>query len=101
MSIDVVNGYVCQTCSDVSLAKKGIDPSDAKSDPSSPNYDPASTKAATERKSERASAVTFGGQLSGLNGATTVTDPTAQPSTTKLGQPERTYQAGAISNVYA
>ena len=62
MPVQMVNGYPCKDCTDVSNAKKHIDPRhpkdgpygvNAKTDPSSPAYD-------------RDTAVTFGGVLSSL-----------------------------------
>ena len=41
MSIEMVNGYLCRNCTDVDLAKRGVDPSKPKSDPLNPGYDPA------------------------------------------------------------
>jgi hypothetical protein len=45
MSLEVINGYVCQSCADVALAKRGVDPAHPKDDPKSPGYDPATAKA--------------------------------------------------------
>ncbi|HWA61645.1 MAG TPA: hypothetical protein VG939_09730 [Caulobacteraceae bacterium] len=45
MSMEIVNGYVCRNCSDVELAKRGVDPAKPKDDPRSPAYDPAQAKA--------------------------------------------------------
>ena len=62
MSVQMVNGYPCRDCTDVSNAKKHIDPNhpkdgpygvNAKNDPTNPAYD-------------RDTAVTFGGGLSSL-----------------------------------
>jgi hypothetical protein len=67
-SIQVVNGYVCQSCSDVALAKKGVNPSHPQDDPSSPNYNAASAKADKAKEAGVVTAsVVFGGSLSGLN----------------------------------
>lgn len=33
MSMEIVNGYVCRNCSDVELAKKGVDPAHPKDGP--------------------------------------------------------------------
>jgi hypothetical protein len=63
-----VNGFSCRNCTDVDYAKKHIDPQhpksgpygiDAKDDPTLRN-NPAA---------QRSAAVSFGGSLSGLNGA--------------------------------
>ena len=45
MSMEIVNGYVCRNCTDVELAKRGVDPAKPKDDPKSPAYDPAQAKA--------------------------------------------------------
>ena len=51
MSMEIVNGYVCRNCSDVELAKKGVDP--------------ASPDEATKvQEARRGPAVTYGGNLS-------------------------------------
>jgi hypothetical protein len=51
--MQVVNGYVCQNCTDVANAKMGVDPAHPKDPPKSAESTPA----------ERGPAVTFGGQL--------------------------------------
>ena len=61
--MQVVNGYVCQTCSDVSLAQKGIDPAHPEDNPKSPKYDP---QAGTTRNDP---AVRLSGALTGVEGA--------------------------------
>ena len=45
MSMEIVNGYVCRNCTDVELAKRGVDPAHPKDDPKNPAYDPAKAKA--------------------------------------------------------
>ena len=55
MSMEIVNGYVCRNCSDVSLAKRNIDPAR----PHDPPGEPA-------RPADRGPAVTFSGVLQGL-----------------------------------
>lgn len=65
--MQVVNGYLCQTCSDVSLAQKGIDPAHPEDNPQSPKYDP---QAAASRRDP---AVRFGGALAGLDAASNTT----------------------------
>jgi hypothetical protein len=45
MSMEIINGYVCRNCTDVELAKRGVDPAKPKDDPKSPSYDPAQAKA--------------------------------------------------------
>ncbi len=62
--MQVVNGFVCQTCSDVSLAHQDIDPARAPQDnPKSPKYDP---QAGTTRNDP---AVRLSGALTGVEGA--------------------------------
>jgi hypothetical protein len=53
MSLEVVNGYVCHSCADVSLAKKGVDPARPKDGPEA--------APAADAPPERAPAVTLGG----------------------------------------
>lgn len=67
--MEVVNGYVCKTCTDVANAKKGVDPAHPKDGPNgvykadrAEARDQAS-KAATAPGAERGPAVTFGGGL--------------------------------------
>jgi len=55
-----VNGYQCRNCTDVDLAKKHIDPAHPKSGPY--NVDAPSDPSRVLQK-----AVSFGGQLTGLN----------------------------------
>ncbi|HEY3812231.1 MAG TPA: hypothetical protein VGL66_03320 [Caulobacteraceae bacterium] len=61
--MQVVNGYICQSCSDVSLAHQGIDPAHPEDNPKSPKYD---AQAAATRNDP---AVRFGGALAGVEGA--------------------------------
>jgi hypothetical protein len=68
MSMEIVNGYVCQSCSDVALAKKGVNPAHPKDDPSNPGYDPKTAQADKAKASGVVTpAVVFGGALAGLN----------------------------------
>jgi hypothetical protein len=67
-SFQIVNGYVCFDCSDVALAKKGENPAHP---PGAPG-DPQSTGAAGSSNSQSTPAVTFGGSLSQLAGASAV-----------------------------
>ncbi|WP_293864273.1 hypothetical protein [uncultured Alsobacter sp.] len=57
MSISIVNGYVCTSCSDVAKAKKGENPADSKEAPGG----------TTDRRDRSSgfdpSAVVFGGSL--------------------------------------
>lgn len=74
-----VNGFLCKNCTDVDYAKKHIDPAHPKSGPYGIDAkdDPSVKQTATS------TAVTFGGNLSGLNakqaqtGDQTVADPNA------------------------
>jgi hypothetical protein len=52
MSMEIVNGYVCRNCTDVEMAKKGVDPAK-----------PEEAGKAEEAKPGRGPAVTFGGSL--------------------------------------
>ena len=45
MSMEVINGFICRNCTDVELAKRGVDPAHPKDDPKNPAYDPARAKA--------------------------------------------------------
>ena len=91
--MEVVNGYVCKSCCDVALAKKGVDPAHPKDDPANPAYDP---KIAAAHKTQAGGmvrpAVTFGGQLAALNGAASVIDHTRAASP---------YSPGSIVNLSA
>jgi hypothetical protein len=62
MSIEVVNGYACHSCSDVSLAKKGVNPAHPTDNPSNPASEINKAKGAGATP-----AVLFGGALAGLN----------------------------------
>jgi hypothetical protein len=53
MAMEIVNGYPCKNCTDVEFAKKGVDPARPKE----------AEKAKEATPSERAPAVTFGGQV--------------------------------------
>ena len=61
--MQVVNGFVCQNCTDVDYAKKGIDPAH-------PTQGPASAQSpkddARKAGTVTSNAVTFGGSLSKL-----------------------------------
>ena len=64
--MELVNGYVCFNCTDVDLAKKGINPAKPQADPRSLNYNPDAPGA--KPSSFDSNAVTFGGALKALNG---------------------------------
>jgi len=57
-----VNGYACNNCTQVDEAKKGIDPAH-------PQSGPYGVNAKSDPTADRSPAVTYGGSLSGLNGA--------------------------------
>jgi hypothetical protein len=61
--MQIVNGYVCQTCCDVAAAKAG-------KDPAHPNAPPGSTdkSSGAAKPGQTSAAVTFGGALAGPNG---------------------------------
>jgi hypothetical protein len=67
-SMQIVNGYQCRDCTDVSYAKKNIDPAHPKDGP----VDGAKAKEAKQRET----AVEFGGALSGLRASDLVTQAT-------------------------
>lgn len=82
----MVNGYPCQNCTQVDEAKAHIDPQHPKAGPYGLNAaeDPSLTgKIATSSKTRDGQAVTFGGSLSGLNGASS--PAAAAPATSVLG----------------
>ena len=71
MSISIVNGYICASCSDVAKAKKGENPADSKDGA-------ASTKETGSKDPTRASdpaAVVFGGSLAALSGVASSVQP--------------------------
>jgi hypothetical protein len=63
--MQIVNGYQCRNCTDVSYAKKNIDPAHPKDGP----VDGANVKPAAQRDV----AVAFGGALSALHANNLVT----------------------------
>jgi hypothetical protein len=77
--MEVVNGYVCNNCSDVANAKRGVDPARTKD---GPNGAYAADKAEESKATERAPAVTFGGELSGANGVEAVRPAAYVPGST-------------------
>jgi hypothetical protein len=75
MTIQVVNGFVCMDCADVALANKDINPAHP---PGSPNADPRASSTGASTGSETgdgAPAISFGGSLSQLSGASAVQQP--------------------------
>jgi hypothetical protein len=75
-SFQIVNGFVCFDCSDVALAKKDVNPAHP---PESPNDPASSPNGAPSGSSNTQStpAVSFGGSLSQLSGASAVQQPGA------------------------
>lgn len=94
--MQIVNGYVCQTCCDVALAKKGKDPAHPNADPSkagkadkpgqpgssSPTGSADQTQGVQSSNAARP-AVTFGGALAWVNGVDSTAQPTQPPSPTQ------------------
>ena len=64
--MELVNGFPCFNCTDVELAKKGINPAKPQDDPRSLNYNPNDPGA--KPSGFDGNAVTFGGGLIALNG---------------------------------
>ncbi|HEX7944617.1 MAG TPA: hypothetical protein VF495_08130 [Phenylobacterium sp.] len=95
--MEVVNGYPCKNCTDVELAKKGIDPARPKD---GPNGVYAADKAKDSAKADKASrgvddkGPDFGPAVT-LSGAFANVQPTGQAEKT---QP---YKPGSISSISA
>lgn len=87
-AMQIVNGYVCQTCCDVAAAKAG-------KDPAHPNAPPGSTDKpdGAAQPGQSSSAVTFGGALARTNGS-----DAASPSTPPVTPPA---YSGNLLNVSA
>lgn len=101
MRMELVNGYPCFNCTDVDLAKKGINPAKPQDDPRSPNYDPTSAKATKASSGGRdSSAVTFGGSLIALNGAQSSGQDQSSLSGSPRQQPQR-LQPGSTLDISA
>jgi hypothetical protein len=90
----LVNGYSCKNCTEVDEAKKHIDPAhpkdgpygiDAKDQPGAPAKTD-STAQSSAQSSSQSPAVTFGGALAGLNGASTPSAAAQQPPAIAQGQ---------------
>jgi len=93
--MELVNGYPCFNCTDVDLAKKGINPAHPDTDPRSLNYNPNAPGAKPSGFDN--SAVTFGGNLSALNGAQTSEDSGA--SLGSGSQQQQPQQRGASLDI--
>ncbi|MGA0599653.1 hypothetical protein ACO2Q3_03005 [Caulobacter sp. KR2-114] len=110
--MEIVNGYVCRTCCDVDLAKRGVDPAHPKDDPKNPAYDPAKA-AADKAKDGHGPAFQLGGALkahgakdaSGVVGAATnalppVNGVQASDGAATAPAPQNT-QPGSVLNIAA
>jgi len=80
--MNIVNGYVCRNCTDVELAKKGVDPAHPHDgpngvEPRTPDAGKADGSAAGAQAS-RGPAVTYAGALQGADSTQGSAD--AQPS---------------------
>jgi|SRR5579871_2485599 len=80
MSLQIVNGYVCLDCSDVSLAQKGLNPAFPPDSPSAiakgqPDGVKGGDAAGQSGAPQGSPAVVFGGALSQLQGAAAVQPP--------------------------
>ncbi len=100
--MQIVNGYVCQTCSDVALAKKGEDPAHPSADPTKAGKtdkpgqtgqtntsDASDPTSATQSSNASRPAVTFGGSLASVNSV-----PFAPPSNGSSSAP---YSGGLVN----
>ena len=99
--MEIVHGYVCKTCCDVDLAKKGINPADPQDDvhnPRSPNYgkteDPQHP--GKPKPTWEAQAVTLSGALAQVNGAPNIADPGGTASSTHIA-----YSPGSVVSLSA
>lgn len=109
--MEIVNGYVCNTCCDVDLAKRGVDPAHPKDDPKNPNYDPTKAKADKARadgKADHGPAFKLGGALqpratSGVDGSPNNALPPVNgvqsPNATQ--QTPQSTQPGSVLNIAA
>jgi hypothetical protein len=67
MQMNIVNGYACRNCKDVSLAKRGVDPS-------RPQEDPLRPENAGRKRDEFGQLVKQDGPLGNINGITSASD---------------------------
>jgi hypothetical protein len=98
----IVNGYVCQTCCDVTAAKAGKDPAHPNAPPGSTDKSGQPTKPGQTSTTSQASgsepsnanrpAVTFGGALAQGNGA-----PSVGPSTPPAAPSPPAYSGGLLN----
>jgi hypothetical protein len=75
-----VNGFLCKNCTDVAYAKKHIDPAHPKSGPYGIDAKDDPTVKPSVNQSAASTAVTFGGNLSGLNAKQALTGGAADPA---------------------
>jgi len=83
----MINGYSCKNCTDVDRAKAHIDPQHPNAGPYGVNAkaDPSlSGKTADSKNADSKNDVTFGGGLSGLNGAPSASAPPGSPLGSQL-----------------
>lgn len=73
--MEIVNGYVCNNCTDVANAKRNIDPAHPKDGPNGVNAPEAQAR---NDAPSRGDAVVFGGQLAGLDPGSTSRDGVRQ-----------------------
>lgn len=73
MRIEVVNGYVCRNCSDVDLAKRGVDPAHPKDGPN------GAYKADAAGKADRGPAVRLDGAVAEAAAASPTTQVQPAP----------------------
>jgi hypothetical protein len=82
--LQIVNGYPCQDCADVALAKQGKNPAHPNTAPTKPGQPDKPGQGANLTSGAAASpAVALGGSLAAPNGATTQAQ-SAQASTATL-----------------
>jgi hypothetical protein len=101
--MEIVHGFICKTCCDVDLAKKGINPADPQDDvhkPKSPNYgkpeDPQKPGKPKTDDVKASPAVTYGGVLARVDGQANASDTGRAPPSTY-----RPYAPGAVVNLSA
>ena len=95
--MELVNGYPCFNCTDVELAKKGVNPAKPQDNPNSPSYDPSAQGAKASGFDQ--SAIKFGGGLSALNGTQSSGQNGSNPSGSDSGA--RQNQPGTTLNITA
>jgi len=73
--MEIVNGYVCNDCTDVANAKRNIDPAHPKDGPFGQDAPEAE---AARKTSNHGQSVVFGGSLAGLDHGSTSRDAVRQ-----------------------